>query len=177
MYVDYETAVSWLLFLTIYALVWNLGVGHSIKLGEPLVSPNCLRSWLLLLGCYSACRVALLSAMLTLLFYCFMTCVQCMLPFVAHLRVLHSVGTWIFRERVFFGTLRPRLLPFHAAILMACFAVSAMYSIVYISDADLKSPDHCRSLVVREAMAMATLSLAAYSVLAFYITCNRVKRT
>lgn len=168
--IDPEAVAAWLLFLCVYALVWNDGIGYMMDLAETLLSPPpCKRYYLLLLGAYIACRATLIMALLTLLTFCVMSCAQCMLPFVAHIRYLHRAGTWLFREQVMCRALRPSLLPFHAAVLISSLLLACTYAVIFASAKDLAEPDRCRAVVVREALGMALMSLSAYAALALFL--------
>lgn len=170
---DLAALVAWLLFLSVYALVWNNGIGYMLDLAEPLLrTVPCKRYHLLLLGFYIACRATLIMALIMLLSFCVMTCVQCMLPFVSYIKPVYAVGTWLFSENVLMRPLSPSLLPFHAAVLVSSLVLATLYSVALASASDLEDSDRCRSVVVREALGMAMMGLAAYAALALFLTTN-----
>lgn len=164
--------IGWLLFLSVYATVWNEGVGHALVQGERLLPLT--RFSVLAMGAYAAVRATLLVALILLLLYSVMSTVQCMLPFVEYLMWVHTVGTWLCAERILFVSMQPKLLAFHAAVLLSSLALAVVYSIVYVSDADLADPDRSRSVVVRETLGMAATSIAAYAGLALFLIVSQI---
>lgn len=165
--IDAKLLLGWVVFLIIYMRVWNAGVTNMMRQSSFItkrVSPSTPmeRAYLFVLGAYTACRTTLLVALYLLLIFCVMSCVQCVLPFLAHMKSFHAVMGWVFSEDVLFSPMRPKLLPFHAAVLVSSLVIAAVFSVVYTSDADLMDPDRCTSIVVREALCMPLLGLSAY---------------
>lgn len=164
---DARVLVGWLVFDYIYMSVWDASISNMVRLASTVtrqVTPAAPlgRAYLFVLGSYSACRATLLVALYMLLMFCVMSCVQCVIPFMAHVKWLHPGMRWVFAEDVLFRPMSPRLLPFHAAVLVASLTVAAVYSVAYASDADLADPDRCTSVVVRQALCMPLLGVCAY---------------
>lgn len=172
--VDVRVLAGWLLFLTIYTMVWDANITHLLHIASPLASMASKenpfpRSSIFLLGTYTACRVTLLLSLVLLLNYCIMSCVQCILPFLQHIPFLFSVITWMYSEGVMFSSMLPRLLPFHAAVLTCSLAIATVYAVVYTSKADLRVPERCMSVMVRDVMCMSAVGVCAYAGLALFL--------
>lgn len=178
--VDAQVMVGWLVFLSIYTLVWKANAVHMMGQAAAATSQAkpekpVKRAYLFLLGTYMAFRAALLVSLYMLLLLCVMSCVQCVLPFLKHKKVFHAIMTWLFAERVMFRALQPKLLPFHAAVLVAALWLTTVYSVVYASDAALSSPERSQSVVNRAALCMPVVGVCAYMGMA--VSLSTIKRS
>lgn len=172
--IDVKVLVGWIIFLSIYAVVWDSNISHMMRISAPLASMASKdtpfpRSSIFLLGAYTVCRVTLLLSLILLLTFCIMSCVQCILPFMQHITWLYVALTWIYSEGVLFSAVTPKLLPFHAAVFVSCLAISTMYAVVYPCSADLVRPERCMSIIVRDVLCMSGVGLCAYAGLALFL--------
>lgn len=165
--IDAKVMVGWLVFLWIYILVWRASTDNAMRMAFTVTShakPErpLQRAYLFLFGAYVACRAALLVSLYMLLLFCVMSCVQCVLPFLRHKKCFHAAMTWLFSEDVAFRALQPRLLPFHAAVLLSCLWIATVYSVAYATDADLLDAGRSQSVVKREVLCMPVIGVCAY---------------
>lgn len=197
---DPSTSAGWLLAITIYVMVWNSNINHMMLQAAPMISTvsdtmPLQRKAVFLVGVYTALRATLLITLILLLMFCLMTCTQCMLklciaqylartslrwqldtgPKNAHppgLSKFYQGLQWFFAADVIFQALQPRFLVYHAAVLCAVLLTATVYAVIYPSDKDLKDPNLCRSLIVRDALCMATVGVMAYIVIGFYASAS-----
>lgn len=171
--INAKVMVGWLIFINVYSHVWDSGISnmmaHASKITRRVTATAPLeRAYLLVVWSYTACRATLLVALYMLLMFCVMGCVQCVTPFLAHMKRVHAAMTWMFAEDVLFRPMIPKILPFHGAVLVSCLVLAAVYSVVYTSDADLVDPDKCTSVLVKAGLSMPLIGLCAYLGIALF---------
>lgn len=159
--------VGWLIFTAILWPTWDSSISQMIRLMEPVASETSGRHptprlMLFLAGAYTACRVALLMCLSMLLLYCVMTCFQCVLPLLAPVSQIRTMADWLFDESVLFDPLLPTYLAFHIAVFLGVLFVAVMFACISVSDKELAKADAVRSVVAREALTMACVSVVAY---------------
>lgn len=164
---NWKVLPGWVIFLVVLVITWDLSISSMLQAMENVTadatpSSPAPRVILFLAGAYATCRVALLLSLSMLLLFCVMTCFQCVLPLLSHQTLFYRVCTWVFQEGVLFDPVQPAFLTFHVAVFLGTLMLALTFACVSATDKDLASPERVQSVVVREALSMAFLSLVAY---------------
>ncbi|MEW5315126.1 MAG: hypothetical protein WDW38_006577 [Sanguina aurantia] len=149
---NWKVLPGWVIFLVVLVITWDLSISSMLQAMENVTadatpSSPAPRVILFLAGAYATCRVALLLSLSMLLLFC---------------TLFYRVCTWVFQEGVLFDPVQPAFLTFHVAVFLGTLMLALTFACVSATDKDLASPERVQSVVVREALSMAFLSLVAY---------------